>query len=530
MIKWEYMRLSAFSRLNGWLSVLGFCGCSLSLENPELDSQKKLAKTIPTTLSALVGRWKADSTFAVDDSRASRLDDNTYMEVFADTTYSQRDTTRLVFPKGSDGAFYLGGDTLITFPAAAAPDTFMIKLRFLGNYLEILNVSEQRYSFYHKVKPQDSATQIGMLRDSLWRKQGQRLDPGIFQLEEQTRNFSYLRFKGDSMFSDVRRNGIIRTDSGPLTKTGFKWTWKAGSGTLDFIADLVDDDSLRMWPLTEGRPDSGYHLYSKTSRHHPRDVDMRPMIGHMRCDSIRYSNRFLENHFGQYYDWVFTDDHKVRMETNMAEMPMFETWTLDSGFLSLDAPGYKGVRFRMDTVGGGMVKLLPDSGKAFDKAAIIHQTRVDPDRFRGKPLERFEQASYLQLVINGDTADYFFRSTWIKDQFEIARVDGDSTLWASITVNKALETYQSSQPGFYFAFEGMDETLGRYKCKAVPEKDMVIRSTGGSDPLLAQGLVQGACKILSAERPFTDSTLILEGSFRLKRKTYGSFHSPAWFF
>jgi hypothetical protein len=524
------MRLSALSRLGGWLSVLGFFGCSLGLEDPELDAQKKLAKTIPTTMAALVGRWKGDSTFAVDDTRASGLDDNTYTEIFADTTYSQRDTTRLVFPGGSDGVFYLGGDTLITFPSTASPDTFLVKIRFLGNYLELFDVTDQRYSFYHKVKPQDSATQIAMLKDSLWRKEGQRLDPGIFQQEPQVRNFSYLRFAGDSMFSDMRRNGVIRTDSGPLAKSGFKWTWKASAGTQEFIADLIHEDSLRMWPLTDGRPDSGYHLHVKTGRYHRNDVDMRPMTGHMRTDSIRYSDRFLENHYGQFYDWVLTEDHKVRMETNMAGMPMFESWALDSGFLSMDAPGYKGVRFRVDTAGAGVVKLLPDSGKAFGKAAIISLTKVDPERFRDKPLERFENASYLQLVIKGDTSDYFFRSTWIKDQFEIAGFAGDSILWASITVNKALETYQSSQPGFYFAFEGIDSALGRFKCKSVPEKDLVIRSTGGGDPLMAQGLLQGACKVLSAGRPFTDSTLILEGSFRLKRKTYGSFQSIAWFF
>ncbi|MDB5051135.1 MAG: hypothetical protein JWO30_4206 [Fibrobacteres bacterium] len=479
-------------------------------------------------MEALVGRWTADSTFTVDDTHASRLkDQGVLLEIFADTSYSQLDTTHLAFQGKSDGEYYLSGDTLIVFPTAAAPDTFLVKLRFLGNYLELDHPADQRFTFFHKVKAQDSATQREMLKDSLWRMQGRRPDPGIFQAEPLDRNFSYLRFSGDSMWADTRLNGIIRLDSGLLEKSGFTWTWKAAGGTRLFIADLVKEDSLRMWPLTDGRPDSGYALYIRTSAHHRNDLDMRPLLGHLRSDSMVYASGTMENHYGRFYDWILGEDHKVGIETNMKTAPLFETWSLDSGFLSLAAPGIPATRFRVDTSGGAL-KLSADSGKAFGKSLSIYQTRVDPERFRNKPFERFQQASYFQLVVAGDTSDYFFNVNGINDGFEIADVDEDTTLWTSLILNKAQETFQSSQAGFFFALQGRTRTLGGFTCKSAPDKDLVIRLTGAADPLMAQGLVQGACRILSADSTIADSSLTLEGSFRLKRKITGIRASPLW--
>jgi hypothetical protein len=522
------MRPIPLSRLGGWLFCLWLWGCSLSLENPDLDARKKIAKVIPTTMADLVGRWKGDSTFTVDDTHASVVKDGAvWLEIFADTSYSQLDTSRLVFPTRSDGVYYLSGDTLITCPNSSAPDTFIVQLTFLGNYLQLTHPADQRFSFFHKIKPQDSATQIGMLKDSLWRMQGRRLDPGIFQVETLERNYSYYRFSGDSMFSDDRRNGVVRVDSGPLIKKGFNWTWKATGGAKEFLADLVKPDSLRMWTLTEGRPDSGYSVYIRTFGHHLRDLDMRPMIGHMRCDSILFGTGMEENHYGRFYDWTLTEDHKVAVETNIKNAPLFNAWTLDSGYLALDAPGYKRMRMRLNTP-GGKVELRPDSAVYFGKGAVVSMTKVDPAKFRTKPLERFETASYLELIISGDTADYFFNANAIGDRFEIKRFTGDSTYWASITLNKSQETFQSSQTGFYFAFEGRNRALGRYLCRSRPAKDLVIRQTVASDPIMAQGLVQGACQIIHADSAFADSTLNLDGSFRLKRRSYGGFFSRAW--
>jgi hypothetical protein len=519
------MRPSPLFRLSLGLFL---CGCSLSLENPEQDAKNKVAKPIPTTMEALVGRWKADSTYTVDDTRASIIkQDPVWLEIFADTSYSQLDTSRLTFNGNSDGVYYQSGDTLITFPSNSPPDTFLVRLSFLGNYLELHHLADRRFTFFHKIKPQDSATQIAILRDSLWRMHGRRLEPGIFKTEADQVDFAYLRFSGDSMYADVRRNGLARLDSGILAKKGFTWTWKAASGEQQFLADLVKEDSLRMWPLTEGRPDSGYIVYVRTSRPHPLDVDMRPLLGHMRCDSIFFPINHVENHYGRYYDWTLTEDHKVAVETNMPGVPIFASWTLDSGTVALDAPGFDRVRFSVRPT-ERPVELFTQGVNFFGNGAHVFLTKVDPARFAAKPLERFETASYLQLIVAGDTLDYFFNGNNVKEQFDIARIVSDSVYWSAITLNKGQETFQSSQPGFFFAFQARNAALGRYVCRSRPEKDLVIRQTASGNPLMAQGLVQGSCQVLNAETPTADTVLTVEGTFRLKRRTYGPLASHAW--
>jgi hypothetical protein len=540
MLKWECMRYSPYSLslrslFRHWPAAIPICafvsGCSLSLENPDLDARNKVAKTIPTTMSALIGRWEADSTYTVFDSRAQQLvDASVRMEIFADTSFFQLDTAKVTFKGKSDGVYYLSGDTLITFPVAAAPDTFMVRLSFAGNYLQLLHPTDQRYSFFHKIKPQDSATQIAMLKDSIWRMEGRRLDPGVFQTEPQLRNFSYLRFSGDSMYSDVRTNGVVRTDSGLLLKKGFTWTWKATKGESGFLADMVKDDTLRMWPLTEGRPDSGYIIYSRSSRTHLRDIDMRNLIGHMRCDSMRLSGGMIENHYGRYCDLIFSEDHKVLVETNMPSVARFNSWTLDSGLLILDAPGFPRTRLEVAAESGKVV-LSSVQAAAFLKGEALFQTKVDASRYAAHPLERFDRASYLELVITGDTAYYFNDENANKESFEISRFAPDSQYyWASIILNKNQETFQSSQPGFFFAFEGRSSALGRFQCRSRPGKDLVIRSTPSSDASFAVGLIQGACQLIKADSAFADSTLNLEGAFRLRRKSIGNMFSPAWGF
>lgn len=479
-------------------------------------------------MALLVGRWLADSSFTVEDVHASGLRGaGVLLEVFPDTTFSHSDDTRIAFPGKAEGRYSLNGDTLIVFPAAAAPDTFLVKLRFLGNYLELDHPADQRFTFFHKVRSQDSVIRPETLKDSLWRLQGRRAGPGKFAAEPLVRNFSYLRFSGDTMWSDTRLDGIVRLDSGKLEKSGSAWTWKAAGGTRQFIADLVAADSLRLWPLTGGRPDSGYSLYLKTFAFHRYDLDMRPLIGHLRADSIRYPQSVIENHYGRFYDWTLTEDHKLALETNMPGVPDFRSWSLDSGFLSLAAPGLPATRFRVDT-SGGKVKLTADSSRAFGKSVAIFQTRVDPEAFRANPLERFQEASYFQIIVSGDTSLRFFNANHLNGQFEIAEVSDTSTFWTSIVLNKGLETYQSSQAGFFFAFQGRNAGLGRYTCVSAPDKGLAIRLTGAADLLMAQGSIQGSCRVRSADSAPADSTLILEGNFRLKRKTISGFSSPLW--
>src|SRR4051812_33084482 len=176
------------------------CACSISLENPELDAQKKLAKVLPTSLTLLEGRWVADSTFTVEDTRANILaGTGTRLEIYHDTTMSTIDTTHLSFTGNLAGRISLATDTLFFHPAGNGPvDTFIVKLRFLGNWLELDHPADQRFSYFHRLKPADTTVYDTIFRpDSLWRLQGRRLAPEFFKPESLVRNFSYLHFSAD---------------------------------------------------------------------------------------------------------------------------------------------------------------------------------------------------------------------------------------------------------------------------------------------------------------------------------------------
>jgi|GEM_PF-1763439 len=515
---------------------LALSQCSVSLENPEADARLKLAKVIPTTMDALVGRWEGDSTFNVEDTRTSDYGyRGMHFEIFADTTVSILDTSKLTFPVAVEGRIRLSGDTLFLLPSpksAGSPDTFLVKLRFLGNRLELDHPSDQRYSFFHKRKPIDSTVQDSLLRDSLWLLLSRKFNPDSTSIEPLLRDFSYLRFPIDSMDRDWHRNGVFRTESGKLSKQGRKWTWKTATGTREFFADLIHNDSLRIWPLVDGRPDSGFDLFLRANRPHPMDLDMRPLLGYMRTDSIRHIRNPVENHYGRFYDLVFAEDHSVQTLTNMPALPKYASWTLDTGRLRLEGPSDVKVLFRIDTTQPKVVMLTTDSGAYFKVVTDFYQTKVDGSRFQDHPLERFDQASYAHVILGTDTLRYYFSVNYTKaapDQHEILQPDTGNGYWLTLDINPAQESFQISQPGFRFILEGHEPALGRFTCRALPENDLVIRLNASKDPSMAQGLLQGHCHVLSSQIAPADSNLEVDGSFRLKRKRVGDgMASPLW--
>ena len=482
---------------------------------------------IPTRMELMVGRWIGDSTYTSDDTRATGLAlGQVQLEILSDTSYTQLDTGKTVFPAPrSEGVFYLHADTLILFPIASRPDTFVVHLRFLGNYLEMMHVSDQRFSFFHKLKPRSAREQDSLLSDSLWMLRGRRPGPGIYRFEALVRDFAYLRFAGDSLYADSRSNGLVRTDSGPLARDGRHWTWNGSGGTREFLADFLASDSLRLWPLSGGRPDSGYFEYTRRSAHHSRDIDMRRAIGHLRGDSLKNDRLALEYHYGRYYDWILGEDHTVRVETNIPEAPMWTAWTLDSGFLSLSVPGRPAQRMRVDTT-GGRLHMRIDTGVFFPPRTTYSATLMRGD-FAGNPMDRFEKASYLMIKAGSDSLFYFFAASNDRDRFEIFSGEPPNPLWAGFVLPKGQETYQSGQAGFYLAFEDSTRALGRFICRSRPYRDLAIRQTG-SDPQFAVGFLQGNCEIQKADSAFADSALPIEGAFKLRRAGNGGFRNPGW--
>jgi hypothetical protein len=236
----------------------------------------------------------------------------------------------------------------------------------------------------------------------------------------------------------------------------------------------------------------------------------------------------LDYHYGRFYDWVLGEDHKVTVQSNMAGVPRWTAWTLDSGYLSLSAPGAAPQRMAVDTL-GGIVSLVPDSSAFFQPGTRLAMTRI-PDRdYAAQPLDRFEHASWLKLNVGSDTAYYFFTESNFSDRFEIyAGPSSDSDRWVGFVLPRNLETYQSGQPGFFLAFQDSTKTLGRFTCRSRPTRDLVIRQTVSPDPQMATGLIQGACEIQSADSAFADSNLVFEGAFKMRRRYIGGFANPGW--
>ena len=111
----------------------------MSLENPETDAQKKINQIIPTTLADLIGRWEGDSTYTVDDIRAtSLLPLGVKFEIYDDSSLEIKDPQHLVFANNMIGKVQLVGDSIFLTAYSnykISPDTFITKIRFLGNRL-----------------------------------------------------------------------------------------------------------------------------------------------------------------------------------------------------------------------------------------------------------------------------------------------------------------------------------------------------------------------------------------------------------
>lgn len=518
---------------------LGLSGCSLNLEDPEVEARKKLEKVAEPSWDLLEGRWAGDSTYTVFDDRATGLAGQLVLDIFPDSSLWSRDDSRKVFPGGLSARASLGFDTLHILPAPGqgSPGTFHVKLRFLGNWLELHRASDRRSTHFHKLKPMDSSRREVLLDSGLWIRRLRRIAYDTSSAEPLRRDFDYLRFPGDSLHMDTRRNGLSAVLAGPLRPAGKRWTWSPGGPERTVHIDLFHPDSLRFWPYSGGRPDSGYSLYTRGSRAHPLDLDMTAWIGHLRTDSVKAGLSETECHYGRYFDLVLGRDHSVSTLTNMPGMPLFKTWSVDSGFLFMegDSP-VKQTRFSVRKISGKSLSLVSDSSGGFSRTTALVQTLVDGSTFADRPLDRFDQAGFLHLTVGTETLAYYFLSASNRnnpEEHEIAliRASGASgapdTAWAAWRVHPAQETFGSSQSGFLFAFSGRTQALGRFTCRSSPDLDLTLRATASGDPALARGLVQGTCRLTEAETMPPDSVLAVTGEFRSRRRS-AALSAPFW--
>ncbi len=530
---------SLFAAAAPALSLLA--ACSLSLEDPELEAKKKLAKQVEPTWELLEGRWLGDSTYTVFDAKSTPLFGALILDVFPDSTVWARDPTGLVFP-GTDAAdsapssyaaraaFAEGRLRLSGAPGNPGPDTLAVRMRFLGNWLELERRSDRRTVHFHKLKHFDSAAREALLDSGIWLRRAVRISYDTLRPDSLRRDFDYLAFPGDSLRRESRRGGLARTEAGPIAPAGSGFAWRPEGGERSLRLDLFHADSLRMWPMAEGRADSGYSLYVRARGPHPLDLDMTAYAGHLRTDTVRIDRSAFDTHFGRFYDLVLGVDHAVRTLTNMPSMPRFDSWEVDSGFLWLDGEGDVRTRFRVEKPSPKALTLVAGATPAFSRPTTLIQTLVDGSRFEDHPLERFDQAPYLRVAAGpADTFAFYFQAAYRKQDyegFEISGHVGDDTLWAAWRLDGS-ETYSSGQDGFFFAFQGRTADLGRFTCRGIPSLDLTIRTLAGSSPELASGLIQGACRIIASELPPADSALEITGDFRGRRRA-DILQSPLW--
>lgn len=511
-------------------SALLWCACSLSLEDPELEARKKLAKQVTPSWELLEGRWIGDSTYTLFDTRAQSLDGSLMLDFLPDSSFLALDTGRILFPRKDSALARLSHDTLY-LRGGAAPETLLARMRFLGNWLELVRSSDHRSTHFHKLKPIDSPRRDSLLDSGTWIRRAWRPAYDSVRHEELRRDFDYLRFAGDSLFRDTRRNGLSRNESGPLKSLGRRFEWSPPGGVRSLSIDLFHPDSLRFWIMDGGRTDSGFQLYFRTRSRHPFDLDMTPYAAHLRTDTLRAGSGWQEAHFGRYFDLVLDTGHKVSVQTNMPGMPRYRSWGVDSGRLWMEDGGGARMGFSVEPISAGRLKLLSGIGAGFSLPTTLAMTVVDGSRFAHHPLERFDRAGYLHVVVATDTLAYYFLSASRKgaaaDEHELARLDSTDTLWASWRMDPSLETYGSGQSGFFFAIQGRTAALGRFTCRSLPSLDLAIRAGASGDPDLARGLLQGACRIVSAEKPPADSNLAVTGEFRSLRRS-DILRSPLW--
>lgn len=521
---------SVLPRLLGLLILALLCRCSLSLQNPEDEAKAKIEKKVPTSLAVLTGRWIADSAYTIDDVKATHFsEDDLRLEIFPDSSLHAADTVRQIFSPNFGARFSLNEDTLILHPTEAgrAPDTFQVLVRFAGNWLRLYRASDYRFLHFHHSKGPDSAVRDSVLPEGLWSLQGRRAAVDSFAPMELHRDFTYLRLPADSLYRDQRVNGISEVTPGTLHRDGVAWTWTTPAGERRFRADLIAADSLRLWPLRDTVPDSGFFLYVKVPHINRFDLDVTPILGYWRSDTVKTPRRDRATHFGRFYDLELKGDHTVRNLSNMTTLPRFDAWSVDSGSLFMDGPAGRG-RFAFKLAAPDSLILTADSGGAFDSRTIFSQTRIDGSRLADHPLERFD-AGYMHVTVGADTLKYYFNVNYLSpERFEAAQNDSSAPPWAALRLTPGVETSQSGQADFFFAFDGRSDALGKYTCRSRPTLDLAIRLTAASTSAIADGLIEGSCRIVSAEKPPSDSTLAVGGFFRLRRRNVDQLRAPLW--
>ncbi len=521
-----------------WAACIGCTACSLQFDNPEQATEQKISTVFPLSFPALSGRWVADSTYTLSDTRATQLGDgNVVLEFRPDSTFWAQDSGGSIFPAPRFGAFHLLGDSLLLHPDSGSAYAAQATLRFLGNYLELYLPQQQRYVEFHKLKPPDTLALSAWLENRLWLVVAREAGSGGVQPESLRTDFDYAVFHGDSLRWLYDHHGLPHSDSELFTVDSnvFGYTLQSAASGSSWLLQWVQADTLRLWPLHSGQPDSGFLQCAAYAHPHPFDLNCAFLTRYWRGDSLYRDGGWQAFQYGYYYDLGWDTAHRVAATTNTTDLPRFRAWDIDSGRLLL-SDSVSTQAFVLDSSDTSHFYIHSVTTPSDLELRRYGFTAVDSAQVNADPIFRFTTAPYARVALGGDTLAYYWFDDYARtdlpaSRFEVFGIFARDTLSLIAQWPEGPQTFSSALAGFRFAFAGRNDTLGRFICQADSSAPFALRLLTSTETRLVPGNFQGSCKVTQAERAAgvpADSLLPVSGDFRFVVSSPEPLQSPLW--
>jgi len=507
----------------------------LQWDDPVANLRDEIAKPIPPNDSLLSGHWVGDSTYTLRDTKALSLGDRPLnLWLFRDGRFRITDSTQAAFPKLWRGTYSRANDSLFLQPDAGSSGEsrlFIVKLTFLGNYLGLYQPAELRYTHWHLRSQLKPDTLLPFLERGIWTCVLRR-DAADSQTPETLRSrFEYLYFNPEGYRREWWNRGIKREETGPLSREG-DTLWLGGGENQGYVWELLAPDTLRLWPLSNARLDSGFSLYHRMDSLPRYHLDLNGLPGYWRGDSARDSLGLQAMNYERFIDLRFGKEGTLTAFRQGSRVPAFTSWDIDSGRVLLQGSGQPAYRMapKITTQGGDtLLTLFADPSRENPNPLKLYGTRRDGETLAVNPIARFPSQNHASLRIGSDTLLFLSHAAWMNgkpEQAEFAAIPSPDTAWLILTL-PAQASFSSDETGFRLKIQARTDDLGRFTCQAAADLALTLRRDPSSTDTLAIGSLQGHCRLVGAEKPPADSTLNLEGEYLIRRHA-GALQSPLW--
>ncbi len=518
-----------------FLSVF-YMHCSLNLDDPQGNIHKAINTPYPGTWFTLVGEWIGDSTFTIKDSQAQKLirQNIVQLEFYRDGKALVFDSSHLVFSQNAKCKAVLHGDTLALTLSETDTKTFILKFTFLGNYLEIFDVKNVRYTYFHKFIRPVTSQWDSLLTHKIWEEKIYRSAGDTLFSESFNSHFTTFTIHADSLIWENNIHGLSDFQKGP---------WQLHGDTLvrtpqNFILEFIRPDSLRLWPLHNQKIDSGFYVFKVTPTIQKNYLALNPILTYWRMDSLVRGREIFYGHYGQFFDLKFYANHTLALITNMEKLlPNYQSWDADSGFIWMKIqdsliPSSKLINLKQEkyTLTDSTLSLSMAAQPGYNQSLTLYFSKADSNNIVKDPLTRFSNAPFVQLYIDADTLPYYFspvRHTDTLDHYELAQYSHDTT-WLVANIKSGQDNFNSSQTGFKLAFNSVDAQGNKFLYYSLPTNDLAIRLTTSPQPAILNGLIQGFINKHWSDQSHPDSLIALTGIFRFNKKKSSELNSPLW--